>query len=446
MEISTKKTARKGKAAVKPTKPVVVEEPTTDPESPVSSGSEEIIPVIKKVIKKKIIRKKVVKKQPAPATKSTAKSKKTDKSSKKLPQPTSDEEDKSQESQESQEEVSHEEPETQESVNPEVSSQESEVEKSPEKPKRKATKAPKSKLISPIKKQKSTVQSRRMNVAEPDTLESSGTKSPGPKVSEQDSLSIHVPNHTMNDPSITMNEMVFNAIKKELSENGKDTFTYQSIEKRMKIEGSDTVRKCIKALLEEGVLENKKKSKKFIGKMQGQLELMKGNYYEVVERTTEQLIHDVVPENHLEETFTVQDLNDEVPKASSTAKKPPRADVLKAALKTKTVSSKKVAAIEPKKIEEKPSFSDDNDSETNDEQVSIPIVMPPTPPRKKVVKKAKVDAAKNKRRRSRSIVLSKTSKKLPTKKLEKEKKVEKKVAKARRPGRARKQVVEESDQ
>ena len=111
-----------------------------------------------------------------------------------------------------------------------------------------------------------------------DTLESSGTKSPGPKVSEQDSLSIHVPNHTMNDPSITMNEMVFNAIKKELSENGKDTFTYQSIEKRMKIEGSDTVRKCIKALLEEGVLENKKKSKKFIGKMQGQLELMKGNY------------------------------------------------------------------------------------------------------------------------------------------------------------------------
>ena len=170
MAISTKKTARKGKAAVKPTKPVVVEEPTTDPESPVSSESEEIIPVIKKVIKKKIIRKKVVgKKQPAPAAKSTAKSKKTVKSSKKLPEPTSDEEDKSQESQESQEEVSHEEPETQESVNPEVSSQESEVEKSPEKPKRKATKAPKSKLISPIKKQKSTVQSRRMNVAEPDT-------------------------------------------------------------------------------------------------------------------------------------------------------------------------------------------------------------------------------------------------------------------------------------
>jgi len=429
------KTARKGKT-VQPSKKVVVEEPTTDPESPVSSGSDEV-PVIKKVIKKKIIRKKVAKK-PA-VTKDTAKSKKTVKSKKKPdPEPTSDvdEEDKSQESQEE----SQEEPEAQESE-PEVSSQESEVEKSPEKPKRKATKAQKSKPISPIKKQKPT-SARRQRIAEPNTQESGGTQSPGPKVSEQDSLSIHVPNHTMNDPSITMNEMVFNAIKKELSENGKDTFTYQSIEKRMKIEGSDTVRKCIKALLEKGVLENKKKAKKFIGKMQGQLELMKGNYYEALERTTEQLINDVLPENHLEETFTVKDLNDEVPKASSTAKKPTRV----AASKTKVKGSKKVAAIEPKTIEEKLSFSEDNDSENDDEQISMPIVAPPTPPRKKVVKKTKVDAAKNKRRRSRSIVMSKTSKKLPTKKLEKEKKVEKKVVKARgRPTRARKEVVEESD-
>jgi len=425
------KTSRKGKA-VQPTKKVVAEEPTTDPESPISSESDEI-PVIKKVIKKKIIRKKVVKKPTV--TKDTAKSKKPVKSKKKA-EPTTDvdEEDKSQ--QESQEE-----PETQESE-PEISSQESEVEKSPEKPKRKATKAPKLKAISQIKKHKSTLQAKRQNIAEPDTQESSGTESPGPKVSEQDILSIQVPNHIANDPSRTMNEMVFNAIKIELSENGKDTFTYQSIEKRMKIEGSDTVRKCIKAFLEEGVLENKKKSKKFIGKMQGQLELIKGNYYEALEQTTEQLINDVLPGNHLEETFTVKDLNDEVPKASSTAKKPTRA----AASKTKAKSSKKVAAAEPKKIEQKEiDFSEENDdSETNDEQVSIPIVAPPTPPRKKVVKKTRVDAVKNKRRRSRSIVISKTNKKLPTKKLEKEKKVEKKVARGK-PTRARKEVVEESD-
>jgi hypothetical protein len=256
------KTSRKGKT-VQPTKKIVVEEPTTDPESPVESESDEV-PVIKKVIKKKIIKKKVVKKvaeKPA-VTKDTAKSKKTVKSKKKRePEPTSnvEEGDKSQESQDESQEEPVEEP-TQESE-PEVSSQEPEAQPSPQKPKRKATKAPpKSKAFSPIKKQKSTA--RRTNIAEPDTQESEGSQSPGPKVSEQDSLSIHVPNHTMNDPSITMNEMVFNAIKKELSENGKDTFTYQSIEKRMKIEGSDTVRKCIKALLEERVLENKKKSEK----------------------------------------------------------------------------------------------------------------------------------------------------------------------------------------
>ena len=75
-----------------------------------------------------------------------------------------------------------------------------------------------------------------------------------------------------------MDEMVFKAIKQQLKDNSTDSFTYQQIEKRMNMEGTDNIRKCIKKFLNDGVVENKKKAKKFVQRMNGQLELVKKDY------------------------------------------------------------------------------------------------------------------------------------------------------------------------
>ena len=56
------------------------------------------------------------------------------------------------------------------------------------------------------------------------------------------------------------------------------------------MEGDDTVRKCIKTFLNEGVLENKKKAKKSVKNMNGQLELVKPEYSAILKKMNEKLL------------------------------------------------------------------------------------------------------------------------------------------------------------